>query len=74
LAVAGLHHRPTGCEGYGRAALGDSPLTGNTAFPLEHEGMLSVNNRIKMIKRMCYRFRDDQYFCLTIRFALPGIR
>jgi transposase len=30
--------------------------------------------RIKVIKRMAYGFRDDQYFFLKIRAAFPGIR
>jgi len=35
------------------------------------EGM---NNTIKVIKRVAYGFRDDQYFFLRIRHAFPGIR
>ena len=31
-----------------------------------------VNNRIKVIKRMAYGFRDDAYFFLKIRAAFPG--
>ena len=34
------------------------------------EGM---NNKIKVIKRMAYGFRDDDYFFLKIRAAFPGI-
>ena len=34
------------------------------------EGM---NNKIKVIKRMAYGFRDDEYFFLRIRHAFPGI-
>ena len=34
------------------------------------EGM---NNKIKVIKRMAYGFRDDAYFFLKIRAAFPGI-
>ncbi len=34
------------------------------------EGM---NNKIKVIKRMAYGFRDDEYFFLKIRAAFPGI-
>ena len=33
-----------------------------------------VNNKIKVIKRMAYDFRDDHYFFLKIRQAFPGIR
>ena len=31
-----------------------------------------VNNRIKVIKRMAYGFRDSEYFFLKIRAAFPG--
>jgi transposase len=31
-----------------------------------------VNNKIKVIKRMAYGFRDDDYFFLRIRAAFPG--
>jgi transposase len=33
------------------------------------EGM---NNRIKVIKRMAYGYRDTKYFFLKIRAAFPG--
>ena len=33
------------------------------------EGM---NNRIKVIKRMAYGFRDPSYFFLKIKAAFPG--
>lgn len=32
-----------------------------------------INNTIKVIKRMAYGFRDDEYFFLRIRSAFPGI-
>jgi transposase len=39
-----------------------------------HTGLLEgINNRIKVIKRMAYGFRDDGYFFLKIRAAFPGI-
>jgi transposase len=42
-------------------------------YPL-HTGLLEgMNNRIKVIKRMAYGFRDDAYFFLKIRAAFPGI-
>lgn len=31
-----------------------------------------INNKIKVIKRMAYGFRDDEYFFLKIRAAFPG--
>ncbi|MAQ32483.1 MAG: ISL3 family transposase, partial [Alcanivorax sp.] len=33
------------------------------------EGM---NNRIKVIKRMAYGYRDSDYFFLKIKAAFPG--
>jgi len=42
-------------------------------WPL-HTGLLEgINNRIKVIKRMAYGFRDHEYFFLKIRAAFPGI-
>jgi transposase len=32
-----------------------------------------INNKIKVIKRMAYGFRDDHYFFLKIRAAFPGV-
>ena len=32
-----------------------------------------INNKIKVIKRMAYGFRDDAYFFLKIRAAFPGL-
>ena len=38
-----------------------------------HTGILEgINNKIKVIKRMAYGFRDDAYFFLKIRAAFPG--
>ena len=31
-----------------------------------------INNKIKVIKRMAYGFRDEEYFFLKIRAAFPG--
>ena len=39
-----------------------------------HAGVLEgINNKIKVLKRMAYGFRDDAYFFLKIRAAFPGI-
>lgn len=39
-----------------------------------HTGQLEgINNRIKVIKRMAYGYRDSNYFFLKIRAAFPGI-
>ncbi|MFD1692935.1 ISL3 family transposase [Azotobacter chroococcum] len=38
-----------------------------------HTSLLEgVNNRIKVIKRMAYGFRDEEYFFLKIKAAFPG--
>jgi len=41
-------------------------------WPLHTSLLEGVNNRIKVIKRMAYGFRDDVYFFLKIRAAFPG--
>jgi transposase len=41
-------------------------------FPLHTSVLEGINNRIKVIKRMAYGFRDDAYFFLRIRAAFPG--
>jgi transposase len=42
-------------------------------YPL-HTGLLEgINNKIKVLKRMAYGFRDEAYFFLKIRAAFPGI-
>ncbi|MGH9197522.1 MAG: ISL3 family transposase, partial [Acidimicrobiia bacterium] len=43
-------------------------------WPLHTSLLEGINNKIKVIKRMAYGFRDDQYFFLKIRQAFPGIR
>lgn len=48
-------------------------LLNHCRYPL-HTGLLEgINNRIKVIKRMAYGFRDDRYCFLKIRAAFPGI-
>jgi hypothetical protein len=38
-----------------------------------HTSLLEgINNKIKVIKRMAYGFRDDHYFFLKIRAGFPG--
>lgn len=42
-------------------------------FPI-HTGILEgVNNKVKVIKRVAYGFRDQDYFFLKIRAHFPGI-
>lgn len=40
--------------------------------PLNTSILEGINNKIKVIKRMAYGFRDDEYFFLRIREAFPG--
>jgi transposase len=42
-------------------------------FPLGTNRIEGINNKIKVIKRMAYGFRDDAYFFLKIRAAFPGV-
>lgn len=42
-------------------------------FPLHTSVLEGINNKIKVIKRMAYGYRDDEYFFLKIRQAFPGI-
>ena len=47
-------------------------ILGHCAFPLHTSLLEGINNKIKVIKRMAYGFRDDNYFFLKIRAAFPG--
>jgi len=49
-------------------------LLAHCEFPLHTSLLEGINNKIKVIKRMAYGFRDDYYFFLKIRAAFPGIR
>ena len=48
-------------------------ILASAIFPLNTRVLEGVNNRIKVIKRMAYGFRDDTYFFLKIRAAFPGV-
>lgn len=41
-------------------------------FPMHTSLLEGVNNKIKVIKRMAYGFRDQEYFFLKIKAAFPG--
>jgi transposase len=48
-------------------------ILNHCSWPL-HTGLLEgINNKIKVIKRMAYGFRDHDYFFLKIKAAFPGI-
>ncbi|MGH9961323.1 MAG: transposase, partial [Pyrinomonadaceae bacterium] len=42
-------------------------------YPLNTGMLEGMNNKIKVLKRMAYGFRDDAYFFLKICAAFPGI-
>ncbi|HEX7019171.1 MAG TPA: ISL3 family transposase [Gemmatimonadaceae bacterium] len=42
-------------------------------FPLNNGFLEGMMNKIKVLKRRAYGFRDDNYFFLKIRAAFPGI-
>ena len=41
-------------------------------YPLHTSLLEGINNKIKVIKRVAYGFRDEAYFFLKIRQAFPG--
>lgn len=42
-------------------------------WPFHTSLLEGINNKIKVIKRMAYGFRDEEYFFLKIRYAFPGV-
>jgi len=48
-------------------------ILAHCVYPLHTSLLEGINNKIKVIKRMAYGFRDDNYFFLKIRAAFPGI-
>jgi transposase len=47
-------------------------ILASAIYPLNTSILEGVNNRIKVIKRMAYGFRDSNYFFLKIKAAFPG--
>ncbi len=41
-------------------------------FPFHTSLLEGINNKIKVLKRMAYGYRDDEYFFLKIMDAFPG--
>ena len=50
-----------------------SGILAHCRWPLHTSLLEGINNKIKVIKRAAYGFRDDDYFFLKIRQAFPGI-
>jgi transposase len=51
----------------------DDGLVSHAKHPLSTGVLEGVNNKIEVLKRMAYGYRDDAYFFLKIRAAFPGI-
>lgn len=47
-------------------------ILASAIYPMNSSVLEGVNNRIKVIKRMAYGFRDSAYFFLKIKDAFPG--
>lgn len=47
-------------------------IVAHARWPLHTSLLEGINNRIKVIKRTAYGFRDEEYFFLKIRAAFPG--
>jgi transposase len=47
-------------------------ILSHCTYPLHTSLLEGVNNKIKVLKRMAYGYRDDSYFFLKIMAAFPG--
>lgn len=47
-------------------------ILASALYPMSTSVLEGMNNRIKVIKRMAYGFRDTSYFFLKIKAAFPG--
>ncbi|EKF72757.1 transposase for insertion sequence element IS1001 [Alcanivorax hongdengensis A-11-3] len=47
-------------------------ILASARFPMHTSQLEGVNNKIKVIKRMAYGYRDQEYFFLKIKAAFPG--
>lgn len=56
-----------------RLALSAEFIINHARHPLHTSLLEGINNKIKVMKRMAYGYRDDAYFFLKIRAAFPGI-
>lgn len=48
-------------------------IINHAVHPLHTSVIEGINNKIKVLKRVAYGYRDDEYFFLKIRAAFPGI-
>lgn len=49
-------------------------IIASAKYPLNTSVLEGINNKIKVIKRMAYGYRDKEYFFLKIKHAFPGNR
>jgi transposase len=56
-----------------RLALAAEYIVNHARYPLHTSLLEGINNKIKVMKRTAYGYRDDHYFFLRIRAAFPGI-
>tara|TARA_B110000093_G_scaffold104714_1_gene112573 strand:- start:61 stop:246 length:186 start_codon:yes stop_codon:yes gene_type:complete len=47
-------------------------ILASAKYPLNTSVLEGMNNKIKVIKRTAYGFRDTEYFFLKIKHAFPG--
>lgn len=47
-------------------------IVNHSLYPIHTGRLEGINNKIKVIKRQAYGFRDDAYFILKIKGAFPG--
>ncbi|QHI69027.1 ISL3 family transposase [Tichowtungia aerotolerans] len=47
-------------------------IISHARWPLHTSLLEGINNKIKVLKRMAYGYRDDEFFFLKIRQAFPG--
>lgn len=56
-----------------RLALVKDYIFNHARYPLHTSLLEGINNKIKVMKRLAYGYRDEAYFFLKIRAAFPGI-
>jgi transposase len=65
-AIPALQHFARSLKPYWRG------IVSRVRWPMHTGQIEGINNRIKVIKRMAYGYRDTDYFFLKIRAAFPG--
>jgi transposase len=68
-----IRSRPEPLKAFARKLKAYLPgILAHCEYPLHTRLLEGINNKIKVIKRMAYGYRDDEYFFLKIRAAFPG--